>query len=750
MKITFTEKQEDTFYIGPRRLMFRPMETKNESSEICRLLLEKNPYRGLELDKSQISHIQKTPTDVIIVMKDGTIIKQRKPEEIKYEKIVQKMDRNKLQIAFFMKNITSHYSGGRYWAWLLAHIIGEDQNTQVTIITNTMPPFGDSFREYENVFIYLADKNTDVTNMGRYIPYNVFDYVIGVPIEGGVSAELYAKKWKIPYACMIYETPNFVRDYREGSDSKDTSFQPYRQPMFDCNVLINNTEIGKEYADKWLGFVTDNNGNTIETGFDKSKSKWLWNSTNTKVIDSVEQEANSDPKTKHVIYIGRAVTFKRQMHIVKALNQIKKYNWIIHVISGGANSLVQEMKNQAQGHVSIEYHSKVDDYEKFRILKKCDLMFWLTNFEGFGIPAMEAMLCEKICISYELPILKHIYENHIVYCDRNNIDDVVKATRKWIKDSPEKTKFIQEAKDHALKIADHDRVQKDFFELIGREKIQEKKTISILHGKNRYTFGMIVCNGEQFIYDNLKHIYDVADQIIIVEGAVNELRPLIGSCTSTDRTLQVARDFINDYDRKNKKIKLFTSSDQDDCWNSKMEMQNLIAENTDCEYYIKQDVDEFYNLSGLMGEILKLSEQPNKIMINYPSYHFWGDINHVIKGANFNDKQTRVWKWNKNYRHQKTFNVFVDIKTGNPVGPNSANTITAEDHIFHYSYLYTNYIRKTILKYYEKRDLGSHSDVYDAFMYQDPSRLKDGRYVVEVDLKHPISDELLKKYMRGR
>jgi len=180
-------------------------------------------------------------------------------------------------------------------------------------------------------------------------------------------------------------------------------------------------------------------------------------------------------------------------------------------------------------------------------------------------------------------------------------------------------------------------------------------------------------------------------------------------------------------------------------WKDKMEMQNAIAEHTHGEVFVKQDIDEFYDLNGLLAEIGRMNKDAGMLMINYKSYHFWGDLKHIIKGANFNDKQTRVWKWKKTYRYLKTFNWISDTATGQYLPPRSENMLVSDDTLFHYSYLYSNRARFDILSYYKMRGLGDHRDVAKAWVERNPSFLEGGRRVEAVDLKHPVDEKILEE-----
>jgi len=724
------------FYVQKHYLIFKEGETKDLPEEFITEILQRFPYWRFRMLDKDIATIRKTSDAVIITLKSGKEIIQKKPEELRFLAIEKKINKSKIQIAIFMKNITTHYSGGRYWGWLLGHILAQDKRVQVTFVTNELPPFGKSFESYKNSNIFVYIDKIDVWNMGQKIPRNFFDYVIGIPIEGGVSAQQYAGKWSMPYYLLLFESPNFIRAYRDGPDASDTQWQPYKAAMIRSHKVINNTEIGKQFLDDWMS-----------EDWDAGKSVFLWNSINAKVADAVhEKEIRGE--VKHIVFVGRAMGYKRIVHIIRALNLISNMKFVFHLISGNTNEK-ERLEAERKSNVQIEFHAKVDDYEKFKIIKRCNMMVFLSAFEGFGIPPMEALYCSRVCIAYPLPILKLIYKGHLVYTEAGNIPKLAETIKKWLPSSPEKKNHVIEAKKYIDTVVDHKRVQREFFDImegVELKELRKRKEINITQSKRKLSFGMILCNGEQFLAHNLSHIYPIADEIIIIEGAVEHFASVLGSYTSTDKSLKIIKDFINEKDPA-KKIRLISSADRQKPWRDKVEMQNVMAEHTRGEFFVKQDVDEFYDLEGLLLEIERL-ERDKKLMINYRSHHFWGDMAHVIVGANFNDKQTRIWKWKDTYRHIDTFNVFTNTETGHRLSPNPVNAIASEDTLFHYSYLYTNRTRKMVLEYYANRQIGDHADVRQAWLNRDIRLLRQGRTVKEIQVKHPLEEDVLQEFMK--
>ena len=130
---------------------------------------------------------------------------------------------------------------------------------------------------------------------------------------------------------------------------------------------------------------------------------------------------------------------------------------------------------------------------------------------------------------------------------------------------------------------------------------------------------LMVCNGGSFITHQLSHIYDVADEIIIIEGADANFRKIIGAIRSTDDTLKQIEDFISTKDPA-KKIKLILGD---------YPHKNAIvrAANSHCsgDYIYHVDVDEF-----LTHDVIDLSfnmlQKYDCILIPERWYYKWPDV----------------------------------------------------------------------------------------------------------------------------
>jgi glycosyltransferase involved in cell wall biosynthesis len=151
----------------------------------------------------------------------------------------------------------------------------------------------------------------------------------------------------------------------------------------------------------------------------------------------------------------------------------------------------------------------------------------------------------------------------------------------------------------------------------------------------KITFGMICFNAinnlpEGMLEMCILNVYDIAHEIIIVEGATKAITHRFDGDTSkyttdgssTDDTINVIKNIPDPLN----KIKLIESNG---FWDGKTEMCNAWASIATGDYIWQIDSDEFYHKSDMLKvkNILE-KEKPDAIWFN--AYHFFGGFDYCI------------------------------------------------------------------------------------------------------------------------
>lgn len=157
------------------------------------------------------------------------------------------------------------------------------------------------------------------------------------------------------------------------------------------------------------------------------------------------------------------------------------------------------------------------------------------------------------------------------------------------------------------------------------------------------TIGMIVLNEEQFIEANLRQHYDIADSIVIVEGAdrfyPSERVTVDG--LSTDRTADIIRNFP-DPKQKITFIQHGWTTARDD--QAKCELRNRYMEDIREGLLIALDADEFYRHQDLEYIVKKVREGKSYSSWLFPQLHFWRTNKTFIIGGYYDVPHIRFWR----------------------------------------------------------------------------------------------------------
>ena len=151
----------------------------------------------------------------------------------------------------------------------------------------------------------------------------------------------------------------------------------------------------------------------------------------------------------------------------------------------------------------------------------------------------------------------------------------------------------------------------------------------------KVAFGMIVCNGADFLEPCIRQIYDIANQIVIAEGATKNWMRALGWDTpeSKDDTLDILKKLQQE--DKDHKIQIISGTWQDKIHQSNGYM-NFVSDDTD--YIWQLDCDEFYMRDDLKKTFRWLAEKsPTYVVVKY--HHFWKNFSTVAVG------QKLGWGW---------------------------------------------------------------------------------------------------------
>lgn len=632
----------------------KPISVSNETDEIIitiqkKFINENTNYDILRLFTVLVSPLF-TNQEKSISNKENILVKSK----IGYK-----------HIAFFIEN-RGHYTGGRYS--LVHQAVLLSNYTQVTIVTNQEIDFINDFRD-------MVTDNLSVVVSSDYLlssDVNDFDLIFGIPLMSGHYAHSYAKKHNLSLYLMMFETPNWVKKYRDGADSTEEYWSDYKRRLLDCDKIIVPSFESKKYLLEWLTSVNEKQVDVIYPCINEIKA------------DSSKRCVFEDNKI-NVLFLSRMIPGKSPVSIIKKTDK-NRFRWII--IGKIWKISKDEIKKLVDNGYEIIIFGSVDDKDKFEIIKGCDVLAFPTHFEGFGMPPMEALYCGIPVITYSLPVLKEIYGNSKGIFWVDNFDENVFVEKlKGIIKGGIGVQNIVPMKETAKKLL-------DVFEI------------------PKITTGTIVYNGSDFIEYSIGSLKNIAYKIVIIDGAVEGYNNELENGRSKDGTIQKINEMIKkDYLGK---IELVLLPDGQRVWPNKIVMQNQIYKCVpdETDYYIKLDHDEVWKSEDAMNCVNLMINDFQVKVLKMKFHHFWTSFDKVTtdEGGKWSTIHPRIWKWKIGLHHRKTFNQFVTQDGVLYDFPFYKDMISKIGIIYHFGYVRSTKAIQEKIKYYNGRKIESYAD----------------------------------------
>jgi len=145
----------------------------------------------------------------------------------------------------------------------------------------------------------------------------------------------------------------------------------------------------------------------------------------------------SIPKNKFVIgNLSRTSAEKGQDTLIKAFNNLYKQNdHDYHLLVAGGGVLQKEYKEYCNKNFkdSFTITGRFDEEDKNALYHVMDLFVFPSLAEGFGYVLVEAMASSLNVISSNLPVLKNVGDEGVMYFKAGSVDDLTEKINQFLK-----------------------------------------------------------------------------------------------------------------------------------------------------------------------------------------------------------------------------------------------------------------------------------------------------------------------------
>lgn len=326
-----------------------------------------------------------------------------------------------MKLLVVCKNQKNVYSGGRYHAWMLSQALAI-QGIDVVFWTDNIPAYKEDldFGSQQDVSFRIC-----LTRYFFPLFRESFDALLVVPDHGRrfgfyYSALFLASSWKAQIVLMNFETPNWFNTLACGYRSPRL-WRHCRNTAKFADIILSISSESEIYAKKFFSEVQK-----------QTKFMYHYPPINSLVADSIK----NIPKENQIICISRFSKEARHKGGAKMINLItpELSGCTIKFIIGRKGldrKTISQFYNLGQrNNIKIEFLFNVTDREKFDEISRSKAMVFLSFFEGFGYPPVESLYCNTPCIVFDLPVLREVSGNGLIYVKKHDFQTVVRELKR--------------------------------------------------------------------------------------------------------------------------------------------------------------------------------------------------------------------------------------------------------------------------------------------------------------------------------
>jgi glycosyltransferase involved in cell wall biosynthesis len=207
-------------------------------------------------------------------------------------------------------------------------------------------------------------------------------------------------------------------------------------------------------ADKII-VVSENTANDLRECLDvpSEKISVVYNGISDEFFGPVARVEN---KENYILFIGRADPYKNLIGLVKAYDiLVKKYNIKNKLLVVGEKDLrylsACDLAKELNLEGKVIFWGYADPKDIIEIYSKSCVLVMPSFYEGFGLPAAEAMACGVPVIVSNTPALKEVVGDGALIVDPKNIEEMAETIYKVISDKDFSRKMSEKGRECAKK-----------------------------------------------------------------------------------------------------------------------------------------------------------------------------------------------------------------------------------------------------------------------------------------------------------
>lgn len=143
-------------------------------------------------------------------------------------------------------------------------------------------------------------------------------------------------------------------------------------------------------------------------------------------------------RERYILTVSSHHPRKNYKRLIQAFSSIKDSSIKLYVVGNKVANFSDDLSEEEHKlNNRIVFLKNVTDVELARFYKNAELFVFPSLYEGFGIPAIEAMFKGKTCVLSDIPVFREIGSKDVIYVDPYDVESIARGIEKGLKESKE-------------------------------------------------------------------------------------------------------------------------------------------------------------------------------------------------------------------------------------------------------------------------------------------------------------------------
>jgi len=234
-----------------------------------------------------------------------------------------------------------------------------------------------------------------------------YDLVCGFPILAAEWALREARRIGVPCINWVLDPHDMCKRYAPVVAGRMHYSETYRKALHDSARLIACVDYAVPFIKRW-------------TGNDDVKA--VLGCVNSVIADSVQTERVPN----RVVTVTRLTEHKNVPHMLEAIRALGFAR--LHVITSFSAPQIGQMARRMGIVDLVVVHDTLSEADKYELMKSASVFLSASQYEGLGLPMLEAVYCGTPCVLYDFPVFHETVgkaARYARYCDVKSLADTL-------------------------------------------------------------------------------------------------------------------------------------------------------------------------------------------------------------------------------------------------------------------------------------------------------------------------------------